>query len=308
MSEHRSGFIAIIGRPNVGKSTLINALLGQKITAVSPRPQTTRRRQLGILTLPHAQIVFMDTPGIHQARHKLGEFLNYEAEEALTGVDVILWLVDSSSAPTEDDLHIADLINSISLHTRRLLVLNKIDLLKADEESARSEEYVKLLKQADVSAEANTDVKQVSAAKRLGLGELLETLIQSLPERPPEYPEEQITDAYERDIAADLLREACLIQLRDEVPHSLAVRIDEFKERENGMAYIAATIFVERESQKGIVIGEGGKMLKSIGSAARKEIEGMGGRKVFLELRVKVSKDWRDNQNMLNQFGYIKRK
>ena len=308
MSEHRSGFIAIIGRPNVGKSTLINALLGQKITAVSPRPQTTRRRQLGILTLPHAQIVFMDTPGIHQARHKLGEFLNYEAEEALTGVDVILWLVDSSSAPTEDDLHIADLINSISLHTRRLLVLNKIDLLKVDEESARSEEYVKLLKQADVSAEANTDVKQVSAAKRLGLGELLETLIQSLPERPPEYPEEQITDAYERDIAADLLREACLIQLRDEVPHSLAVRIDEFKERENGMAYIAATIFVERESQKGIVIGEGGKMLKSIGSAARKEIEGMGGRKVFLELRVKVSKDWRDNQNMLNQFGYIKRK
>lgn len=308
MSEHRSGFIAIIGRPNVGKSTLINALLGQKITAVSPRPQTTRRRQLGILTLPHAQIVFMDTPGIHQARHKLGEFLNYEAEEALTGVDVILWLVDSSSAPTEDDLHIADLINSISLHTRRLLVLNKIDLLKADEESARSEEYVKLLKQADVSAEANTDVKQVSAAKRLGLGELLETLIQSLPERPPEYPEEQITDAYERDIAADLLREACLIQLRDEVPHSLAVRIDEFKERENAMAYIAATIFVERESQKGIVIGEGGKMLKSIGSAARKEIEGMGGRKVFLELRVKVSKDWRDNQNMLNQFGYIKRK
>ncbi len=308
MSEHRSGFIAIIGRPNVGKSTLINALLGQKITAVSPRPQTTRRRQLGILTLPHAQIVFMDTPGIHQARHKLGEFLNYEAEEALAGVDVILWLVDSSSAPTEDDLHIADLINSISLHTRRLLVLNKIDLLKVDEESARSEEYVKLLKQADVSAEANTDVKQVSAAKRLGLGELLETLIQSLPERPPEYPEEQITDAYERDIAADLLREACLIQLRDEVPHSLAVRIDEFKERENGMAYIAATIFVERESQKGIVIGEGGKMLKSIGSAARKEIEGMGGRKVFLELRVKVSKDWRDNQNMLNQFGYIKRK
>ncbi|MHB8777197.1 MAG: GTPase Era [Anaerolineales bacterium] len=308
MSEHRSGFIAIVGRPNVGKSTLINALLGQKITAVSPRPQTTRRRQLGILTLPHAQIVFMDTPGIHQTRHKLGEFLNYEAEEALAGVDVILWLVDASSAPTEDDLHIADLINSISPHTRRLLVLNKIDLLKADEESARSEEYAKLLKQADVSAVANTGVKQVSAAKKLGLGELLETLIQYLPERPPEYPEEQITDAYERDIAADLLRETCLIQLRDEVPHSLAVRIDEFKERENGMAYIAATIFVERESQKGIVIGEGGKMLKSIGSAARKEIEGMGGRKVFLELRVKVSKDWRDNQNMLNQFGYIKRK
>lgn len=305
---HHSGFVAIIGRPNVGKSTLVNALLGQKIAAVSPRPQTTRRRQLGILTLPTAQIVFVDTPGIHNARHKLGEFLNYEAEEALAGVDVILWLVDSASPPTEDDILIANLINSISLRTHRLLVLNKIDTIGADEVSARSEDYLDLLEQADVSDELNPGVMQISAAKRLGLGELLETLIQTLPERPAEYPEEQITDAYERDIAADLLREACLIQLRDEVPHSLAVRVDEFKERENGMAYIAATIFVERESQKGIVIGEGGKMLKSIGSAARKQIEEMGGRKVFIELRVKVSKDWRNNQNALNQFGYTKRK
>ncbi|MBE0672345.1 MAG: GTPase Era [Anaerolineales bacterium] len=297
---HHSGFVAIIGRPNVGKSTLVNALLGQKIAAVSPRPQTTRRRQLGILTLENAQIVFVDTPGIHHARHKLGEFLNYEAEEALAGVDVILWLVDSSSAPTEDDIHIAELLNKIPPRTHRLLVLNKIDTIGADEVSARSEEYARLWDQATV--------KKVSAEKRLGLGELLETLIQSLPQRPAEYPEEQITDAYERDIAADLLREACLLQLRDEVPHSLAVRVDEFKERENGMAYIAATIFVERESQKGIVIGEGGKMLKSIGSAARKEIEEMGGRKVFIELRVKVSKDWRNNQNALNQFGYTRRK
>ena len=305
---HHSGFVAIIGRPNVGKSTLVNALLGQKIAAVSPRPQTTRRRQLGILTLPNAQIVFVYTPGIHNARHKLGEFLNYEAEEALNGVDVILWLVDSASPPTEDDILIANLINSISLRTRRLLALNKIDTISADELSARSESYLILLEQTDDSDDLNPGVMQISAAKRLGLGELLETLIQALPERPAEYPEEQITDAYERDIAADLLREACLLQLRDEVPHSLAVRMDEFKERENGMAYIAATIFVERESQKGIVIGEGGKMLKSIGSAARKQIEEMGGRKVFIELRVKVSKDWRNNQNALNQFGYTKRK
>ena len=297
---HRSGFIAIIGRPNVGKSTLLNALLGQKIAAVSPRPQTTRRRQLGILTLKDAQLIFVDTPGLHSAKHKLGEFLNQEAQEALDGVDLILWLVDASTAPTEEDTQIANLLKGVARRTPRMLVLNKIDLVKPEDLSARESEYAALMESASLM--------KVSASNRLGIGELLEALIQASPEREADYPEEQVTDLYEREIAGDLIREACLIKLRDEVPHGMAVRIDEFKERENGMAYIAATIFVERESQKGIVIGEGGKMLKSIGSAARKEIEEMGGRKVFLELRVKVSKDWRNDPNMLKQFGYGKKK
>lgn len=300
MSEYRSGFVAIIGRANVGKSTLLNALLGQKIAAVSPRPQTTRKRQLGILTMENAQIVFVDTPGIHTARHKLGEFLNQEAQEALDGVDLILWLADASTEPTDDDIQISGMLNKVARQTPRMLVLNKIDMLTPGEESARAKTYSDLLKQAPA--------QEVSAAKRTGLGEMLETLIKLLPERPAEYPEEQITDLYEREIAADLIRESCLLKLRDEVPHSLAVRIDEFTERANGMAYIAATIFVERESQKGIVIGQGGKMMKSIGSAARKQIEEMGGRKVFLELRVKVHKDWRADPNALKQLGYVRKK
>jgi len=298
--NHRSGFIAIIGHPNVGKSTLLNALLGQKVAAVSPRPQTTRKRQLGIFTVENAQLIFVDTPGIHNAKHKLGEFLNQEAEDGLNGVDLILWLVDVSTSPTDEDRNISTLLNSISARTPRMLVLNKIDLVQPDDLSAREGEYAALIH--------NASVMKISAAQRLGIGKLIEALIQAVPERAAEYPEDQITDLYEKEIAGDLIREACLIKLRDEVPHGMAVRIDEFKERENGMAYIAATIFVERDSQKGIVIGEGGKMLKSIGSAARKEIEEMGGRKVFLEVRVKVSKDWRNDANMLKLLGYGKKK
>ncbi|OQY81574.1 MAG: GTPase Era [Anaerolineae bacterium UTCFX3] len=294
MTDFRSGFIAVLGRPNAGKSTLINALLGQKVAAVSPRPQTTRRRQLGILTTDSYQIVFVDTPGLHAPRHKLGEFLNQEARAALDGVDAILWLTDLTTAPSEDDERIASLLPR---RTPLALGCNKIDLVPAEALDARREAYAVL-----VPREA--EVVMLSATRGDGLAELLSLLVSFLPVHEPEFDAEQVTDLYEKEIAADLIREAALLKLRDEVPHGVAVRIDEFKERENGMAYIAATLFVERDSQKGIVIGEGGKMLKSIGSAARAEIEAMGGRRVFLELRVKVLKDWRNDEEWLRRFGY----
>lgn len=308
MNDFRTGYIAIIGRPNVGKSTLVNALLRQKIAAVSPKPQTTRKRQLGILTTDTYQLVFVDTPGLHNPRHKLGKFLNQEAEEALEGVDVVLWLVDGSVRPTEDDKQIGLLLNGLPRRTPLVIAANKMDLVVPEALTRNLEAYQASVKKArvDERREGRNEASliSISATQKENLDQLIELLVSLSPFRSPEFDEEQVTDSYERDIAADLIREACLNHLRDEVPHGVGVRIDDFKERENGMLYIAATVFVERESQKGIVIGEGGKMLKSIGSAARQEIEAMGGRPVFLELRVKVLKDWRNDEDLMRRLGY----
>ena len=291
-----SGFAAVMGKPNVGKSTLINTLLGQKVAAVSPRPQTTRKRQMGILTLDHAQIIFVDTPGIHKSRHKLGEFMNREAIDTLNECDLILFVLDISQTPDEEDQMLVDLINKVDQSIPVILILNKVDRLGSVDLVDRQETFISLLPRAKHLP--------VSATRGDNLEELMDMILSQLPNGHPFFAEDQITDLYEREIAADLIREACLHLLRDEVPHGVAIRIDQFTERGERGAYIEATIFVERDSHKGIVIGQGGNMLKQIGSAARQEIEAMSRRKIYLRLRVKVRKNWRDDDKVLRWFGY----
>jgi GTP-binding protein Era len=280
----------------VGKSTLLNRLLGQKVAAVSPRAQTTRRRQLGILTTPAAQIVFIDTPGMHKPVHKLGDYMVAEAVTALDDADVVVVMVDASEPPTDEDRLLVERIAQVHPAPPLILALNKVDLLDAAKSAQRQEAFQALLPQARLLP--------ISAASGYSCETLLSVIANLLPSGQPFFDQEQVTDLYERDIASDLVREAALTYLDEEVPHCIAVRVDEYTERGDTGAYIAATLFVERESQKGIVIGQGGLMLKQIGAAARKAIEAMSGRKVYLELRVKVEKNWRSNPDALHRLGY----
>ncbi len=292
---HRSGFVAILGRPNVGKSTLLNALLGEKVAIVSPKPQTTRTRILGVLTRPEAQIIFLDTPGWHKPLHKLGEYMVSEVRRAVPDADVLLFLVDLTAPPHEEDRSLADLVRSVQ--TPILLVGNKVDMLGSRPADMALDPYRGLLP-------ASTEAVIISALTGLGLADLLATIIARLPEGPQYYPPDFVTDQPERVIAAEMVREQVLLHTHQEVPHAVATEVDEFKVRDDGTTYIRAIIYVERDSQKGILIGQGGAMLKAIGQDARRELERFVEGKVYLDLWVKVRKNWRKKEGDLRWLGY----
>ncbi len=295
-SDHRSGFVSVVGRPNVGKSTLLNAYLGQKVAIVSPKPQTTRRRILGILTQERAQVIFVDTPGIHQPFHKLGESMVRTAVEAIPDADVLLWLVEGTEAPTDEDRQIAELIQEHGQGIPLILGLNKSDLVAEPERPQRLQAYLEL-----VQPVAYTFVSATAGENR---EHLLDLIVEHLPVGPRFYPEDQVTDQTERVIAAELVREQVLSHTHQEVPHSTEVIVDEFKVRTAELTYIRATIYVERDSQKGILLGRGGQMIKSISQAARLQIEQLLGTRVYLDLWVKVWPKWRQNEADLRRLGY----
>lgn len=294
---HRSGFVAIVGAPNAGKSTLVNALLDQKIAIVSPRPQTTRSRQLGILTTENYQIIFVDTPGlIKKAMHTLDEAMVETVIESMDGADAILWMVDTTRLPSAADKELARLLVPLSKRIPIILAMNKVDAMTMEQVATNHIAYLQLL----------PDVKWIvfSAETRAGLDELRQMLVDAVPEGPRFYPEEQITDAYVRTIAGEMVREQILLQMREELPHAVAVEVDEFKERDNGTIYIMAMVFVERDAHKRMIIGKDGATIKRLGKAARREIEKLVDTSVYLELRVKVIPKWRRNRKLLERFGY----
>ncbi len=293
---HRSGFVAVVGAPNVGKSTLVNAYMGRKLAIVSPKPQTTRHRIMGILTEDDHQIIFVDTPGVHRPRNPFGEYMVSIADQALADADVILWLADVTREPNHDDERTAEALRSIS-GVPIALVLNKLDLVAEVVRLARQAQYASLAQGIDVRF-------RVSAATREGLDHLLAWVVEQLPPGPQYYPADQLTDREERFLVAELVREQALLNLRDEVPHSVAVTLDDFVEREQGKTYIAATLYVEKESQKRILVGAGGAVLRRISTAARLQAEKLLQTPVYLQLWVKVRPNWRRNQVYLRELGF----
>ena len=292
--NHKSGFVAVIGRPNVGKSTLVNTLIGQKIVIKSDKPQTTRNRILCILTEPEAQIVFLDTPGIHKPKHKLGEYMVKSAEGTLKEVDVIFFVVDATEKIGPGEYYILERLQSTSKPV--VLVVNKLDLIEKEMVLPIISHYTEKYQFASVVP--------ISAKEENNLDRLLSETKKYLPEGPRYYPDDMVTDQPERLIIAELVREKVLYLTHDEIPHAIVVETDEMTARPNNDIYIRATIYVEHDSQKGIIIGAKGAMLKKIGGLARQDIEALLGSKIFLDLWVKVKKDWRNRTGVLHNFGF----
>ncbi len=296
MLEHKSGFVAIVGRPNVGKSTLLNRIVGQKIAIMSDKAQTTRNKIQGVYTTPEAQLIFIDTPGIHKPKHRLGDFMVESAYSALREVDAVLFMISADQKRGRGDDFIIERLKNVQSPV--YLIINKIDKVHPDELLGIIEDYSAQMPFAQVVP--------ISATEGNNVDRLMEVLIAEMPEGPQYFPDDQVTDHPEYFIVSELIREKVLFLTRDEIPHSVAVVVDSMKRNENDKIQIQATIIVERDSQKGIIIGKGGKMLKEIGTKARKDIENLLGDKVFLELWVKVQKDWRDKRVYLQDFGYRK--
>ncbi|QHS22791.1 GTPase Era [Virgibacillus sp. MSP4-1] len=291
----RSGFIAIVGRPNVGKSTFMNHVIGQKIAIMSDKPQTTRNKIQGVLTDHDAQMIFIDTPGIHRPKHKLGDFMVRTAQQTLNEVDMIMFMINAEEGYGAGDQYILDRLQSIKQPV--FLVINKIDQIHPDHLLPLIEEYRTKLDFAEVIP--------ISALEGNNVDHLMNVMKTYLPEGPQYYPEDQITDHPERFIISELIREKVLQLTREEVPHSIAVVLDNMEVRDQNKAvYVQASIITERPSQKGIIIGKQGKMLKEIGQLARKDIESLLGSKIYLDLWVKVQKDWRNRMKQLREYGF----
>jgi GTPase len=290
----KSGFVAIIGRPNVGKSTLLNRVVGQKVAIMSDKPQTTRNKIHGVYTTDTAQIVFLDTPGIHKPQSKLGSYMMQVAEGTLNEVDAILFLVDVSEGLGGGDRYIIERLKQVK--TPVILVMNKIDKVKPEDLLPIIVQYKDLYPFAEIIP--------ISAMQGTSVNVLLEQAVRYLEEGPMYYPADQVTDHPEQFVCAELVREKILHLTREEIPHSIAVTIEDMKVQENGVVHISAVIFVERDSQKGIIIGKNGALLKEIGRMARVDIEKLLGNKCFLELWVKVKKDWRNQDRVLKDLGF----
>lgn len=295
MTEHKSGFVSIIGRPNVGKSTFMNRVIGHKIAIMSDKAQTTRNKIQGVMTREDAQIIFLDTPGIHKPKHKLGDYMMRVAKNTLSEIDAIMFMVNVNEDIGCGDEYIMEMLKNVK--TPVFLVLNKIDLVHPDALMPKIEKYKTYMD--------FTEIVPISALEGLNVDHFIDVLKDYLPEGPKYYPDDQISDHPEQFVVGEIIREKILHLTSEEIPHAIGVNVDRMIKESEERVRIEATIFVERDSQKGIVIGKGGKKLKEVGKRARRDIEMLLGSKVYLELWVKVQKDWRNKVNFIRQMGYV---